>query len=439
MIFFIGIKGAGMASLACMLHDVGHDVMGSDIDKHIFTEDQLHLRHIQVVPFLSTSFEAGWTVVVGNAFSDEFAEVKKAHQSNGVRVVRYHHFLGELMSQYNSIAVSGSHGKTTTTSLIAKMLGAHRSSGYLIGDGQGFLAHDAHDIVVEACEYRHHFLAYNPQIAIITNIDWDHVDYFKTLDSYIASFQAFVNTVKEHVIACGDDSFVRALSIPTSVTYYGLNEQNDVVAKDITFHDGYTHFNLYVHGDFVCEFKLSLVGEHMVLNALATIACGLHLGFSYQTIQDSLLDFKGAKRRFVQQKVGDDVFIDDYAHHPTEIKMTLLAAKQAYPSKRIVAIFKPHRVSRLVNFVDDFQHALSLADYVYLVNFNSIDDYEEGYTQDIYYLSDRIQHASVIEEDVEAAQILSQHSPAVFVFMSSKDIYVLSDLLKSIKQDTHSM
>lgn len=111
MIFFIGIKGAGMASLACILHDIGHDVMGSDIAKHIFTEDQLHVRNIKIVPFMETHFHSGWTVVVGNAFSDDFEEVIKANQSHHVRVIRYHHFLGELMAKYNSIAVSGSHGK----------------------------------------------------------------------------------------------------------------------------------------------------------------------------------------------------------------------------------------------------------------------------------------------------------------------------------------
>jgi UDP-N-acetylmuramate--alanine ligase len=434
MIFFIGIKGAGMASLACMLHDIGHEVMGSDIDKHIFTEDQLHIRGIKIVPFLSTDFLPQWSVVVGNAFSDEFEEVKKAHASTGVRVIRYHHFLGELMAKYNSIAVSGSHGKTTTTSLVAKMLTYHHPSGYLIGDGQGHLSEDAHDLVVEACEYRHHFLAYHPHYAIITNIDWDHVDYFKTLESYIDSFQSFVKTVSQHVFACGDDPLIRSLQIPVSVTYYGFENHNDVIAKNVEYINEMTHFDLWVDGKFLSKFSLSLVGDHMVLNTLATIALGLKLNIPLKDIQASLKDFKGAKRRFVQEKIGDDVFIDDYAHHPTEIKMTILAAKKAYPDKKIIAIFKPHRVSRLVNFVDEFTSALSLADQAYLVNFNSIDDYEDGYTQDIHYLSDRLHHAYVIEEDINAAKILAKHSPAVYLFMSSKDIYVLSDFLKEIKQ-----
>jgi UDP-N-acetylmuramate--alanine ligase len=434
MIFFIGIKGAGMASLACMLHDVGYEVMGSDIDKHIFTEDQLHVRGIKIVPFLSTSFLPEWTIVVGNAFLDDFDEVKKAHASANVRVIRYHHFLGELMAKYNSIAVSGSHGKTTTTSLVAKMLTYHHPSGYLIGDGQGHLSEDARDLVVEACEYRHHFLAYKPQYAIITNIDWDHVDYFKTLESYVESFQLFAQTVSQHIIACGDDPLIRQLTSSVPMTYYGFDDHNDVIAKNIIYQDGLTHFDLWVDGNFLSPFTLSLVGDHMVLNTLATIALGLKLHIPLHDIQASLKDFKGAKRRFVQEIVGDDVFIDDYAHHPTEIKMTILAAKKAYPHKKIISIFKPHRVSRLVNFVDEFTSALALSDHVYLVNFNSIDDYEDGYTQDIHYLSDRLSHASVIEEDMNAAHILAKHSPAVYLFMSSKDIYVLSDFLKEIKQ-----
>lgn len=436
MIFFIGIKGAGMASLACMLHDIGQDVMGSDIQKHIFTEDQLHVRNIKIVPFMETHFLPGWTVVVGNAFLDDFNEVIKAYESSNVRVIRYHHFLGELMAKYNSIAVSGSHGKTTTTSLIAKMLSEHQPSGYLIGDGQGFLSEDAQDLVVEACEYRHHFLAYHPQYAIITNIDWDHVDYFKTFESYVEAFEAFAKTVGKHVIACGDDAIVRQLPFVTPVTYYGFDRMNDVRAENMTYKDGMTEFDLFIKGEHVGQFKLSLVGDHMMLNALAAIALGLELGLDLASIQSSLIDFKGAKRRFVQDKVRDDIFIDDYAHHPTEIKMTILAAKKAYPDKNIVAIFKPHRVSRLVNFVAEFTSALDLADHVYLVNFNSIDDYEDGYTQDIHYLSDRLTQSHVIEENHEAAMILSHHSPAVYLFMSSKDIYVLSDMLKEIKRET---
>ena len=432
MIFFIGIKGAGMASLACMLHDIGHEVMGSDIDKHIFTQEQLEARQIKMVPFMVTEFLPEWTVVVGNAFLDDFDEVVKAHASKNVRVIRYHHFLGELMAKYNSIAVSGSHGKTTTTSLIAHMLSYHHPSGYLIGDGQGHLSEDAKDLVVEACEYRHHFLAYNPHYAIITNIDWDHVDYFKTLEDYIHAFQAFSETVSQHIIACGDDKLIRSLTIDRPIIYYGFEANNDVIAKDVRYEHGFTTFKLIFKGEDKGDFKLSLVGDHMVLNALAAITLGLLLDIPLNSIQESLIDFKGAKRRFVQEIINKDVFIDDYAHHPTEIKMTVLAAKQAYPDKKIIAVFKPHRVSRLVNFVNEFTSALSLADEVYLVNFNSIDDYEEGYTQDIYYLSEKISGAHVINEDMDAAHILAKHSPAVYLFMSSKDIYVLADLLKTI-------
>lgn len=432
MIFFIGIKGAGMASLACMLHDVGQEVMGSDIEKHIFTQEQLERRHIKMVPFMTTEFQQEWTVVVGNAFLDDFAEVSKAHASTNVRVIRYHHFLGELMAKYNSIAVSGSHGKTTTTSLVAHMLNYHHPSGYLIGDGQGHLSDDAKDLVVEACEYRHHFLAYKPHYAIITNIDWDHVDYFKTLEEYTQAFQAFSETVSHHIIACGDDQLIRSLAINRPVIFYGFDSNNDVIAKDVRYDQGFTTFNLIFKGESKGEFKLALVGQHMVLNALAAITLGFLLDIPLNSIQESLIGFKGAKRRFVQEVINNDIFIDDYAHHPTEIKMTILAAKQAYLNKKIVAIFKPHRVSRLVNFADEFASALSLADEVYLVDFNSIDDYEEGYTQDIYYLSEKINGVHVIEEDIEAAHVLAKHSPAVYLFMSSKDIYVLSDLLKTI-------
>lgn len=432
MIYFIGIKGAGMASLACMLHDIGYQVSGSDIDKHIFTEDELVKRDIPIYPFNHVKLEDNWTVVVGNAFLDSFEEVIAARANPTIKVVRYHDFLGDLMSKYKSVAISGSHGKTTTTSMIASMLSPTKKAGYLIGDGNGALHEDDEYFVFEACEYRRHFLSYFPDIAIITNVDLDHIDYFKDENDYQLAFEQFVNNVKDTLIVYGDDFKSRSLSSAKNTITYGLNNDNTLYATNIIAKENEVSFDVMYHQQLLKNIVLPFVGEHMILNSLASIAVGLLLNMSINEIEDGLATFMGAKRRFVIEHVGENIFVDDYAHHPTEIKMTVLAAKTRFPNRKVVAIFKPHRVSRLFTFAKPFAEALSLADHVALCDFNSIDDFEDGYDIDIRYLQNMIDNSIVVSEDEVGAKQLAKVAPAVYLFMSSKDIYVLADHLKKI-------
>lgn len=430
MYYFIGIKGSGMASLACMLHDIGLPVSGSDIKKHIFTENELTKRNIPIFGFNEVPMQDGWIVIVGNAFLDSFEEVLSARSNPTITVVRYHDFLGEFMKKYTSVAVSGSHGKTTTTSMLASMLHFTKHVGYLIGDGIGKLAFDDEYLIVEACEYRRHFLSYFPDYAIITNVDIDHIDYFKDDADYQLAFEQFVKQVKRAAVIYGDDPRTRALQPKVPCLWYGLNENNNLYAKNLRSFPEHIEFNVVYHGEDLGEITLPFVGEHMVLNSLASIGIGLLLDMSLEDIIIGLSSFAGAKRRFVIEQNGDNYYVDDYAHHPTEIEMTIKAARTRFPHHNIVAVFKPHRVSRLYRFGDAFARALSLADHVALCDFNAIDDFEEGYDIDIRYLQNKIENSLVISEDSEGARILSQFAPAVYLFMSSKDIYVLSDELK---------
>ena len=430
MIYFIGIKGAGMASLACMLHDIGEKVSGSDIEKHIFTESELHKRQIPIYRFNEIEFQDNWTVVVGNAFLDSFEEVMKAKANPTIKVIRYHDFLGELLKNYHSVAISGSHGKTTTTSMIGAMLQGYKKAGYLIGDGHGKLAFDDEYLVIEACEYRRHFLSYFPNIAIITNIDLDHIDYFKDDDDYQLAFNQFIENIKDTVIIYGDDLRARHLKSNIETIYYGFESHNDLRAHDVRAYSDHVVFEVIYHGESLGDIDLPFVGDHMILNSLASIAVGIKLKMSLSEIEAGLSNFKGAKRRYEVEEANGNVYVDDYAHHPTEIEMTIKAAKTRFPNRKIVAIFKPHRVSRLYRFAQAFADALSLADEVALCNFTSIDDFEEGYDIDIHYIQKMIKNSVVISEDEAGAKWLAQFEPAVYLFMSSKDIYVLSDYLK---------
>lgn len=433
-LFFIGIKGTGMASLALMCLDLGHDVSGSDIDKHFFTEDKLRDRSIPIYNFGEHEIEEGSTVIVGNAFKDDFADVEKAYQNSKLRVVRYHQFLGELMQNYKTITVSGSHGKTTTTTMLKEMMSTSKKTGYLIGDGHGDLHEDDEYLAVEACEYRRHFLAYYPDIAIITNVEIDHVDYFKDVEDYEHAYIEFAENVKDFLMICGDDEAAYNLKIDKKHFYYGFADHNDFIAKVISFNETHSIFDVYYQDKKIGHYDLPIVGDHMILNAVGVISVGYLIGLDNASMNEGLNQFNGATRRFVIDDQGANIFVDDYAHHPTEIKVTMLAAKRRYPNRKIVAIFKPHRVSRVQYFADEFASALLLADQVCLCPFTSIDDQEEGIDLDITYLQNRIPGSIIVDDNNEDARILADMGPAVYVFMSSKDIYPLKEKVKRYQQ-----
>ena len=430
MYFFIGIKGTGMASLASILFDMGYEVAGSDIERHFFTEEQLVKRNIAISPFSASNIKDGMTVIIGNAFSDEHEEVKAALANPNVTCYRYHVFLGMLMKDYHSIGVAGSHGKTTTTTMLSQMLDYVKPTAYLIGDGTGHVTKDSHYFVLEACEYRRHFLAYHPDYAIITNVEIDHVDYFKDEEDYGRAYEDFAKQVSKRVIVFGDDPRARKLSLPDNVIWYGVNEENDVQAVNIVETSCDMSFDVLVHGELFGHFHLPMVGRHLLWNALGVITLGMLEGIDCEMIEAGLCRFTGAKRRFVVEEYKGDIYIDDYAHHPTEISVTLDSVRMRYPNRKIVALFKPHRASRVRYFVDEFAKALSKADVVGVCDFTSIDDFDDGTDIKITYLTDRIEGCYVFTETDEEAKLLASMSPCVYVFMSSKDIYPFKEKVK---------
>lgn len=429
-LFFIGIKGTGMASLAKIAINLGYDVAGSDIERHFFTEDSLRELNVPILPFDAQNIKDSMTVIVGNAFGDDHEEVVAAHANPSVTVYRYHDYLGKLTKEHRTITVSGSHGKTTTTTLLKDMLDYSKNTGYLIGDGRGELHNHDDYFAVEACEFRRHFLAYHPKVAIMTNFEIDHVDYFKSVEDYLSAYEEFAANVEELLIVWGDDPHFNDLSFNNKVWTYGFDEKNDFVARNVERTTTHSLFDAYFRGEFIGHFDLPIVGDHMILNALAVIAVGVHEGIDAGDMERGLQNFKGAKRRFVIEEGAENIYIDDYAHHPTEIRVTLEAARVRYPDKKIVAIFKPHRVGRVYYFVDEFANSLKLADEVALCPFTSIDDMEEGIDIDITYLQDRIPGSLIVDLNDQDLDKLQAMGPAVYVFMSSKDIYDLKDALK---------
>lgn len=431
---FIGIKGSGMASLATIVYDRHNCVSGSDIEKYIFTQKPLEERGICITSFDENNIREGMTIIVGNAFDESNPEVKKAFalkEAKKAVVYWYHEFLGQLIQEYTSISVAGTHGKTTTTGMLSHVMSLQAPTGFLIGDGTGDMPEDSTYFVVESCEYKRHFLAYEPNYAIITNIELDHVDYYKDMNDYLDAFETFANQVKKGIVLFGDDEEVRKLNVKTNHLYYGLEDHNDVQAINVIQNDEGMQFDVLFHNKQFGSFKFPFVGKPLLWNSLGVIAVGIMEGLSSEMLQEGLASFPGVKRRFTIEEKGENIYIDDYAHHPTAVKYMIEAARIKYPTKKVIAIFKPDRYSRIFHFMDRFSQELDKADEVYLCHFPENAAKEEGIDITIHNLARKCKDAMVINEDDEAAKMLALRGPAVYLFMSSKDIYKLKNIVKS--------
>lgn len=416
---FVGIKGTGMSAMALILHDRGDKVQGSDIEQYTFTQRGLEQAGIKILPFDEKNIHEGLTVIAGNSFTDDHPEIKKAREM-GLTVYRYHEFLGKMIQGKTSIGVSGAHGKTSTTGLLAHVLSGIAPTDYLIGDGSGKGVPNARFFVYEADEYRRHFLATQPDYAIMTNIDFDHPDYYKSIDDVQDAFQTFANQTKKGIFAWGDDKRLRQLRASVPIYYYGLNETDDFQAVDVKRTTSGSSFHVLYKGKDLGDFSVPLFGEHNIFNSLAVIAVAYFEEVDLGEIKKELMTFQGVKRRFSERKISGMTIIDDYAHHPTEIKATIDAARQEYPSKKIAVVFQPHTFSRTIALMDDFAKSLNLADEVFLTSI---------------YSSPRESHGKVSSEDLskkitKGGRILSvdnmspllDYDNDVVIFMGAGDI-----------------
>lgn len=419
---FIGIKGTGMSALAQIMKSLGYEVQGSDKPDHFFTEAGLLEKGIKILNFSKENIKEDMVIVQGNAFKDDHEEVVRAKEL-GLKIYTYQEMVGRLTEMFMTIGVSGCHGKTTTTAMMAHVLGNIVGTNYLIGDGSGFASKENKYFCLEACEYKRHFLAYTPYYAIITNIELDHIDYYKDIDDVISAYQEYANKAEKMVIACGDDPYTHTLEVNPPIFYYGLNDDNDIIAKDVEYHNEGTSFDVFVEDNYYGHFDLPLFGKHMLLNALAVISVCYYERLEAKDVAKYLKTFKGAKRRFKENIIGDIVTIDDYAHHPTEVKVTIKAARQKYPDKKIVAILKTHTLSRTKEMADEFVEALNLADDAYVMDVG-VDREEIGYDDvDYHVILDKLRNGKYMSLD--KVDELLKYENAVLIFMSSKDIYVL--------------
>ncbi|MFL1696452.1 UDP-N-acetylmuramate--L-alanine ligase [Weissella kandleri] len=421
--YFIGIKGSGMSSLALILNDQGYQVAGSDIGEYTFTQKPLEQAGIPIYQFDATNIQSGMVIIRGNAFEDDQVEVAAALAlGDAVTILTYPEIVEQLIRQYTSIGVAGAHGKTSTTGLLAHVLSGIAPTSYLIGDGTGKGVPDARFFAFEADEYRRHFKDYTPDYAIMTNIDFDHPDYYHDIQDVFDAFDDFGHNVQKGIFAWGDDPMLRKLTTDTPVYYYGVDaDKDDFVAENIKRSTQGSSFDAYFKGELLGNFKVPLFGKHGILNALAVIAVAYVEEVDLTLLKKELMSFQGVKRRFTEKMVGDVTIIDDYAHHPSEIQATLDAARQKFPDRQLIAVFQPHTFSRTIAYLDEFAQSLDLADQVYLTEIFASAREEHGNISSAD-LGSKINKFGGIISPENVAPLMQYDQAPVVVFMGAGDV-----------------
>ena len=424
--YCIGIKGAGMSTLAEILSDLGNTVIGYDDNKnHVFTEEGLEKRNIKIYYDQTHDLDKDMIVTYSAAFKDTHPEISRI-KNQGLKIVSYNELLGSITNMFETTCISGTHGKTTTSLLISHILKNTIGTNYFVGDGSGYANKENKTFIIESCEYNKHFLAYHPYNTVITNIELEHVECYDGIEDIINTFSEFANKSTNMVVACGDNENVRKLKTNKKIVYYGFDTNNDMYATNVVLDENGSKFDVYYHNKFYGSFDIPLFGKHMVLNTLAAIIICDSYGISKDEIHKYLESFVSPKRRFKETFIKNNVIIDDYAHHPTEIKVTLEAARQKYPNKELVAVFKPNTYTRTRALYKDFITALNVADKAYVTDIYCDREKKEDYpeiTSDL--ILNGLNSGEHINED-EVSKLLV-HNNAVIVFMSCKNIYIMKD------------
>lgn len=432
MYHFIGIKGAGMSSLAVIMKQLGYEVQGSDVEKHYFTETELIKNNINIFTYNKNNIKENQIIIKGLSITDDNEELKQAKNLK-LEIINYNEMVGILTKKYKTICISGCHGKTTTTAMTSHILDKIKGINYLIGDGTGSANKNNEYFALESCEYKRHFLSYTPYYSIILNIDLDHVDYFKDINDVINAYQEFANASTKMIIANGDDENVRKMKIEKEISYFGLNDNNNIKATNIEYKKNGTNFDVLVNNKLYGHFELPTYGQHQLMDSLAVISICYYENIDAKEVNKQFQTFNGAKRRFTETFVNDNIIIDDYAHHPNEIKSTINAIKQKYPNKLVVSIFQPHTFTRTKEFANDIANELSKTDIAYIMDIHPAREKQEDYptiTKEIIIN----QMSNAFGLTIDDAKILNKHQDAVFIFMSPNDISKLEKDLINLKQ-----
>lgn len=374
-IHLVGIGGIGMSGIAELLLNLDYFISGSDLRKTEVTEHLSDLGGKIFIGHRPQNIDGADVVVFSSAVKGDNPEIVEAREKS-IPVIPRAEMLAELMRLKYGIAVAGSHGKTTTTSMIASIL---TKGGFdptvVIGGrlniwgGSNARLGRSDFLVAEADESDGSFLALSPSIAVISNIDHEHIDFYRSMNNLRKTFIDFINKIPFYgrAILCVDDKEVQGLIPKLTKSYltYGLNPQSDIRASGISKEGLNTNFDVIFKNRLAGNVTISIPGEHNILNALAAVGVGLELDIDFKYIREGLKSLGGLKRRFEIKDERDGIlFLDDYGHHPTEIIATLSAAKECWPDRRLVVVFQPHRFTRTRDLYDKFVISFNQADFL---------------------------------------------------------------------------
>ncbi len=449
-IHLIGIGGIMMSGIAEILKSRSYIVSGSDRDSSSMTE---HLSKLGInisIGHFEENVIGPDLIVYSSAVPADNVELKKANEI-GLNILNRAEMIGALMPEYNtSIAISGAHGKTTTTAILSTILETSDfdptilvggipsaiGSNVKIGDNSVFL--------LEACEYKENFLHFNPNISVILNIDEDHLDYFDDMEHIIQAFIKFAKKLPENgVLIINNDDYnaKKVIShVNCEIITFGINTLSTFQARNITFDDkGHTNFNVYYKDELYGNFSIKFPGQHNILNALASIAVAHTIDVPPTTIIDSIKSYNGVQRRFeTLGTYNDALIIDDYAHHPTEIKATLAAAKKI-PSNKVTCIFQPHTYTRTNDLMLQFATAFNDADQIIITDIfaareeNTNNVHSTDLVAEIALEAENVKYISDLDSIVDYIQATAQPDDIILT-LGAGNIREVGERLINIQQ-----
>tara|TARA_B100001778_G_scaffold320606_1_gene311162 strand:+ start:737 stop:2116 length:1380 start_codon:yes stop_codon:yes gene_type:complete len=429
-VHFVGIGGIGMSGIAELLLNLGFEISGSDVsDSEIIDRLRSNGAKVNIGHKTDNLFETE-VVVYSSAIPEDNVELIFAREMN-IPTIKRAEMLGELIALKNtSIAVGGTHGKTSTSSIIGTLLSHSKLDPTLIVGGlvknldSSSKLGSGEIVVVEADEYDKSFLQLKPTVAVITNIEKEHMDCYQNMDDLFESFISFANSVPFYgsVVICSDSSGANDIinKIKRPITTYGIKSNANVCASNISYNKMKSRFSISFQGENLGEVNLSVPGEHNILNSLAAAAIGIELGIDRKDIILGLNTYQGVRRRFeIKGEVNDITVVDDYAHHPTEVKATLSAAKNSW-NKRIIGVFQPHLFSRTQEFYKEFAESMMICDVAIITDIYPArekpitgvtgklvyDTLKELGHKNSHYISDLSNLNGVIENKVEKGDML---------------------------------
>jgi UDP-N-acetylmuramate--alanine ligase len=420
-IYFIGIKGSGIVALVEIFQRRGFEVAGSDTKEKFFTDEILKKK-------LFVKYHEGFDakhitsdvdlVVYSTAYNEKNNEEFKAAKYKMIPMVSYPEMLAQLFNEKYGIAVCGTHGKTTATAMLAEIfrvaeLDPTAVVGSLVRQWRGSaLVGRSEFMIIEADEYQNKIEMYNPQAAILTSADWDHPDFFPTFKEYKNAFSKFVAKIPRHgfLVVCGDrsETLEIAKNAKCKVISYGFGKDADIKINNYELREGKQFFSLSAREKKLGNFEIMLPGAHNVLNAAAAIAMSHQFNAKTEKIREALANFEGTSRRFeyIGQRNGA-ILIDDYGHHPEEIKVTLRAAREFFPKRRIWCVFHPHTFTRTKALLSEFAQSFEDADRVIVLDiYGSAREVQGGvHSNDLVELAKKyhrnIEYIPTIDEAVE--------------------------------------